>query len=149
MDQLLNTPTFVSCSAHSQPGDGGNTIDRDSFFKSCERMASDKVSFRALDRDVMERFALRSTAFSGQARTNINLIFDKIESVAPKPLDLKQVAYVLGTAYRESHGSPATKEKVWCLSDESCKTQNRKLKEYARIDPLCVRFASIDCCTRL
>lgn len=128
----------MSCSAYSQLGDPSRNIDRDSFFKNCESMAADKVSFKALDRDVMERFSLRSAAFSGQAKENINLIFDEIESVAPKPLDLKQVAYVLGTAYRESHGSmsPATKEKVWCLSDESCKKQNRKLKEYARVDPM-------------
>lgn len=113
-----------------------DTIDRHAFFKKCEKSATDKISFRALDRDVMERFSLRSGVFSGDGRKNINLIFDEIEKTAPKPLDLKKAAYVLGTAYRESHGtmSAATKEKVWCLSDASCKKQNRKLKEYARID---------------
>ncbi|MCE6978790.1 hypothetical protein EI534_15650 [Pseudomonas frederiksbergensis] len=111
-------------------------IDRDAFFKRCEKTAADKVSFLALDGGTMQRFSLRGRTFSGEGRENINLIIDEIEKTASRPLDLKKAAYVLGTAYRESHGtmSPATKEKVWCLTDESCKKQGRKLKDYVRID---------------
>jgi hypothetical protein len=116
---------------------GGDLIDRDSFFKKCEKFATDKVSFRAWDEDAMRTFSLRPSSFGNDAKAHMSLVIDAIESAAPKPVDLKQAAYVLGTAYRETHGSmsSATKEKLWCLTDDSCEKQGRKLKEYARVDP--------------
>ncbi|WP_415770304.1 hypothetical protein [Pseudomonas sp. LB3P38] len=112
-------------------------IDRVSFFKKCEQTVKSKRSFTALDREEMRTFKLDNRILNGSGRQGINYIFDEIERVPHRTSNLKQVAYVIGTAYRESEGSmlSTTKEKLWCLTEESCRAMGKELKKYAKIDP--------------
>jgi hypothetical protein len=112
-------------------------IDRESFFKKCEQTVKSKRSFTALDREEMRKFKLDNRIINGAGRQGINYIFDEIERVPGRSSNLKQVAYIMGTAYRESEGTMLStiKEKLWCLTEESCNAMGRKIKAYAKVDP--------------
>jgi hypothetical protein len=80
---------------------GQTRIDRQSFFDQCATVISQHRSFQAIDHDKDTTFYLRRTVIEGAGRQNINRIFDDIERTGA-PTDVRQVAYILATAYRET-----------------------------------------------
>jgi hypothetical protein len=76
-------------------------INRAVFFNKCGEIVDSKKSFRAMDRGQMRTFYLRSTVMTGEGKVNIGRILDYIEKI-DNAQDKRQIAYVLGTAYRET-----------------------------------------------
>ena len=114
-------------------------IDRAAFFAATQKMAADRVSFTAMDEGQEHNFRLKDGFPSTEARRNINLILDAIES-GGYSTDRRQVAYVIATAYRESDQTMKPVHEVAQCGDDACikralerhlakKAEQRKQKE--------------------
>lgn len=96
-----------------------NLIDRAVLFDGCKKITESKKYFKAFDRDKIETFYLSNATFSGEGRDNINLILDEIEKRDLQG-DKRQVAYVLGTAFRETSSTLKPVHEARRCKSEAC-----------------------------
>lgn len=96
-----------------------DSIDRSAFFDRCEKITKSKKYFKALDRNEIKKFYLSSATFRGVGKDNINLILDEIEKRDLQG-DKRQVAYVLGTAFRETASTLIPVHEAMGCKTEAC-----------------------------
>ena len=101
----------------------GQPIDRIKMFDSCQRIIESGKYFRAYDNWKIKQFRISNTVYSETGKANINLILDEIEKRYENP-DKRQVAYVLGTAYRETGRTLRPIHEVRRCESEACIHRN-------------------------
>lgn len=113
---LISAFSLISL-AHADP------IDRSALFEGCKNITESKKHFKALDREKIKSFYLSNATFRGAGKDNINLILDEIEKRNLQG-DKRKVAYVLGTAFRETASTlEPVHEAIGCKT-EACIHKN-------------------------
>lgn len=93
-------------------------IDRERFFKTCESVIEKKEIFYHKTKNETQKHWLRTDpVLKDPGRATIHAIFDFSESQWTK-IDNRKLAYILGTAYRESWYSMTPIREGKCDSDE-------------------------------
>jgi hypothetical protein len=98
-------------------------IDRKQILEKCKEIANSKKSFRALDRGKIESFFISKFAFRPEGVTNINLILDEIDRRYPYA-EKSEIAYILGTTYRETVGTMRPIHEALRCPTEECIHKN-------------------------
>lgn len=94
-------------------------IDRELMFQRCTDQVKSGKYFKAADRGVVHRFHLSTAVYSQEGRKNIGLILDEIDRRHPDALPT-EIAYVLGTAHRETASTMRPIHEAMSCTTEAC-----------------------------
>ncbi len=123
MKQHITSLLILFAFSLSMSSANADLIDRSALFEGCKKITESKKYFRALDRNEIKSFYLSNATFSGVGKDNINLILDEIEKRNLQS-DKRQVAYVLGTAFRETASTLKPVHEAMRCKAEACIHQN-------------------------
>ncbi|HEP8970287.1 TPA: hypothetical protein VDU83_002625 [Pseudomonas aeruginosa] len=110
---LMVAALLTANSATSAP------IDRELMFQRCTDQVKSGKYFRAADRGEVHRFHLSTAVYSQEGRKNIGLILDEIAKRHPDALPT-EIAYVLGTAHRETASTMRPIHEAMGCTSEAC-----------------------------
>ncbi len=125
----VTAPPVASTARQTAPQTSEPTasrLDRTQFFASCYGATDDLAASAAAAR-------LRLKLLTPESKATIEKIFARYESLN-KQIDLRQVAYLLGTAYRETRGRMVpVREGKNCSTDECVERQIQALVDEGRV----------------
>ncbi|QNM98639.1 glycoside hydrolase family 19 protein [Chitinimonas koreensis] len=121
--KILFLPLLIGISVASISSEPAERLDRTALFDNCKKLAESKKSFRAYDRGAIRTFHLSSASYKGAGRENIGIILDEIERRNLHG-DTRQVAYVLGTTFRETASTMRPVHEAMGCKTETCIHKN-------------------------